>query len=107
MRFLESAMLYRLLLVAIRPISDGRYLRGLSIVSDDIHRHSTISSPRVPPESPFFVGGARLAPSSRLGSGWLLRLPGLLLDPGGVLRLGVLHPRGLLTPGRVLAGRAA
>src|SRR5918997_6157359 len=101
MRFLESAMLYRLLLLAFRPLSEGCYIKWFIDELSVMSRHSTISRTLFP------VGGARLSAPSGLGRGRLILPTCLLLDAGGVLRLGILHSRGLFALSGVLADLAA
>src|SRR5919108_2453280 len=55
----------------------------------------------------FAVGGARLAVAPALGGSRLPIFTGLLLHPGGILCLGILHPRRFLPLTGVLASRAA
>src|SRR5215211_3632179 len=55
----------------------------------------------------FPMGGARLAAAPALGGSRLFLFAGLLLDPGRVLCLGILHPRRLLSLAGVLTDRAA
>src|SRR5215218_2559144 len=55
----------------------------------------------------FPIGGARLAAAPALGGSGLFLFAGLLLHPGGVLCLGILHPRRLLALAGVLTDRAA
>src|SRR5215216_390270 len=55
----------------------------------------------------FPIGGARLAAAPALGGSRLFLFAGLLLHSGGVLCLGILHPRRLLALAGVLTDRAA